>query len=78
MTSGRVTKLTLSYGAQWGRVRSDNACIEAGVKDLFFNVESLAHAEDFALLREGSNVEFDEEPDRANGAHAVRLIISAA
>ena len=77
MTSGRVTKLVTSFGARWGRVRADHVRSNADSLDTFFNSDSMVHPEDFATLREGQDVEFDEEPDRANGVHAVRLTISA-
>ena len=75
MTLGRITKISSSFGSRWGRVRPDDVRSEAGSRDLFFNSESMIHPEDFALMREGQDVEFDEEPDRANGVHAVRLRI---
>jgi cold shock CspA family protein len=35
----------------------------------------LPEGADFADLRDGQVVEFDEEPDRANGTHAIRIIL---
>ena len=75
MMHGRVTKLVQSHGSQWGRVRADDVRSEAGVRDTFFNCDSMVHPEDFANMQEGQDVEFAEEPDRANGVHAVRLTI---
>ncbi len=67
---GKICKLTRSYGSRWGRIQpigSDEA--------IFFNTASLPEGTDFASLRDGQMVEFEEEPDRANGTHAVRVVL---
>jgi cold shock CspA family protein len=70
MTAGKVTKLVTSYGSTWGRITPDR---EAG--QLFFNPKSLVDAAVYPELKLGQDVDFDEEPDRANGTHAVRVRI---
>jgi len=69
MMAGRVTKIVTSFGATWGRVQP-----HGDSRELFFNLESLAQPADFKEMKEGQEVEFDEETDRANGARAVHLI----
>jgi cold shock CspA family protein len=70
MTYGRIIKLVRTYGSRWGRIRPN-----ATERDVFFNQASLPDGADFAALREGQVVEFEEEPDRANGTHAVRITL---
>lgn len=69
MTAGRITKIVTSFGATWGRVQPHGES-----RELFFNLESLARPADFNEMKEGQEVEFDEEADRANGARAVHLV----
>jgi cold shock CspA family protein len=69
MNNGRIVKLVRSYGSRWGRIQAFGATTE-----IFFNQASLPEGCDFSSLREGQVVEFDEEPDRANGTHAVRVV----
>lgn len=68
MSHGKIVKLVLSYGSRWGRIQP-----EGTTRDVFFNRDSLPEDADFSELREGQVVEFDEEPDRANGTHAIRI-----
>ncbi len=70
MTQGVIVKLVRSYGSSWGRIQPIGA-----QRDVFFNRASLPEDTDFDALREGQIVQFDEEPDRANGTHAVRVIL---
>lgn len=70
MTCGKIIKLVRSFGSRWGRIQPIG-----GSRDVFFNQASLPDGSDFAALREGQVVEFDEEPDRANGTHAVRIVL---
>ena len=70
MTHGKITKLVRSYGSRWGRIQPLGT-----QREVFFNQASLPEHADFASLRDGQMVEFDEEPDRANGTHAVRVIL---
>jgi cold shock CspA family protein len=68
MSRGVITKVIRSFGSTWGRVRP------AGAKpELFFNLESMLNRADFATLRVGQEVEFDEEADMANGTRALRI-----
>lgn len=61
-------KLVQSFGSTWGRIQP-----EGSQRAVFFNGPSVAPEVGFADLREGQQVEFDEEPDRVNGSHAVRV-----
>jgi cold shock CspA family protein len=65
MTRGTVVKLVDTHGSTWGRVRADGS-----LSDLFFNRTSLVEGTIYENLHEGDSVEFDEQPDRANGTHA--------
>lgn len=69
MTPGVIVKLVRSYGSRWGRIQPIGSS-----REVFFNRASLADGGDFESLRDGQVVEFDEEPDRANGTHAVRIV----
>jgi cold shock CspA family protein len=71
MSAGRISKIVTSFGSKWGRVRAYGHS-----QELFFNPQSLGRPEEFDDLREGQEVEFDQEPDRANGSRAVRLVRS--
>jgi cold shock CspA family protein len=68
MSRGVITKVVLSFGSAWGRARPFGAKHES-----FFNLESMLNGADFANLRVGQEVEFDEEPDKANGKRALRI-----
>ena len=68
MTIGKVTKLVRTFGSTWGRVRPDR-----GSREVFFNLTSLINPADFASLAEGDTVEFEEEPERADSTHAIRM-----
>jgi cold shock CspA family protein len=72
MGKGTVTRLVRTHGSTWGRIRP-----QGDSRDLFFNVASLVHPADFTTLMEGNDVEFDEEADQVNGAHAVHVVPSA-
>jgi cold shock CspA family protein len=69
MSTGRISKIVTSFGSKWGRVRA-----YGHTQELFFNPQSLGRPEEFDDLREGQEVKFDQEPDRANGTRAVRLV----
>jgi cold shock CspA family protein len=69
MTNGVIVKLVRSYGSRWGRIQPIGTS-----REVFFNQASLPEGVDFEALRDGQVVEFDEEPDRANGTHAVRIV----
>ena len=68
MTRGRISKLVATFGSTWGRIRPDGE-----TREVFFNPETLIEPLDYARLVLGQEVEFDEEPDRANGTHAVHV-----
>lgn len=68
MTKGTITKLVRTHGSSWGRIRP-----EGSSRDVFFNLASLSQPADFLELEEGQNVEFEEEHDRVNGTHALRM-----
>ena len=70
MITGKITKLANTFGSTWGRVRPDR-----GLRDVFFNLESMADPADFARLVEGDAVEFEEEPERTNGMRAIRMTL---
>ncbi len=65
---GKISKLTTTHGSTWGKVRPDDS-----PREVFFNATSLVDDHDFGSLEVGQDVEFDEEPDRTNGMHAVRV-----
>jgi cold shock CspA family protein len=73
MTTGSVTKLISSYGPIWGRIRPDGQA-----REVFFNRRTLIDPSEYDQLILGEEVEFEEEPDRANGTHAVRVRIRLA
>jgi cold shock CspA family protein len=68
MTKGFVSKLVISYGSTWGRIRPDGE-----VSGVFFNPQSLIDPTEYNDLVLDQEVEFEEEPDRANGTHAIRV-----
>ena len=68
MTLGKVTRLVTSFGSHWGRVRP-----YGDERELFFNPGSLVKPADFAAIREGQEVEFEEEADQVNGSHAINM-----
>lgn len=70
MSQGQIVRLVRSYGSRWGRIQPSGAA-----REIFFNRESLAGETVFDALSEGQLVEFEEEPDRANGTHAVRIAV---
>ena len=70
MTQGTIVKLVRSYGSSWGRIQP-----RGSTREIFFNRASLPSDTDFAALTEGQDVDFDEEPDRGNGTHAIRIIL---
>jgi cold shock CspA family protein len=68
MTAGKVSHLVTSYGSMWGRIKP------AGEdREVFFNPESLTNRADYPALALGQDVAYDEEPDRANGTHAIHV-----
>ena len=72
MTAGMITKLVRSYGSTWGRIKPHDE-----TREVFFNAETLVDSSAYPDLMLGQDVNFDEEPDRANGTHAVHVKISA-
>ena len=70
MTHGKIVKIVRSYGARWGRIQPLGT-----TREVFFNNASLPEGANFPDLREGQLLEFDEENDRANGTHAVRIVL---
>ena len=68
MVSGSIVKIVDTYGSQWGHVRPARE-----PRQLFFNVDSLVEGVDFTTLAVGDSVEFDQEPDRANGLRAIHM-----
>jgi cold shock CspA family protein len=73
MTIGKITKLVTSYGSTWGRIQPVGE-----TREVFFNPETLVDPSEYAALKVDQEVEFDEEKDRANGTHAVRVRLRAA
>jgi cold shock CspA family protein len=71
MSHGKIVKLVRTFGSSWGRIQPTGQ-----PRDIFFNRSSLPDDTDFAELREGQIVQFDEEPDRGNGTRAVRIILT--
>ncbi len=65
---GQITKVVTSYGSAWGRVRPDNQ-----PRDVFFSAECFEDGSDFGTLAIGQELEFEEEPDRANGMRAIHI-----
>jgi cold shock CspA family protein len=68
MVRGSITKLVTSYGSSWGRIKP-----ESEAREVFFNPRSLIDPTEYDGLILGEEVEFEEEPDRANGTHAIRV-----
>jgi cold shock CspA family protein len=68
MSRGEITKVVRSFGSTWGRVRHAGAEHES-----FFNLESMLNKADFANLRVGQEVEFDEAADQRIGTRALRI-----
>ena len=68
MVSGSIVKIVDTFGSQWGHVRPARE-----PRQLFFNVDSLVEGVDFSTLAVGDSVEFDQEPDRANGLRAIHM-----
>lgn len=68
MVSGSIVKIVDTYGSQWGHVRPARE-----PRQLFFNAGSLGEGVDFSTLAVGDDVEFDQEPDRANGLRAIHM-----
>jgi cold shock CspA family protein len=73
MTQGSVTKVVISFGSKWGRIRPEGAS-----REIFFNPASLAEPSNFAAIQVGQDVEFDERSDRVNGSHAEHLVLTEA
>jgi cold shock CspA family protein len=71
MTQGLVTKVVISFGSKWGRIRPDGDS-----REIFFNLASLAEPSDFAALEVGQAVEFDERSDQVNGSHAEHVVVT--
>jgi cold shock CspA family protein len=72
MSYGKIVKLVRSYGSRWGRIQPNGTS-----REVFFNQGSLPEGADFATLLEGQVVQFEEEPDRANATHAIRMVLGA-
>ena len=68
MINGTVSKLVVSFGSNWGRIRP-----RGELREVFFNSSSLMHPEEFAGLVEGQLVDFEEEKDLNNGTQAVKI-----
>ncbi|HEY7466706.1 MAG TPA: hypothetical protein VIB47_08430 [Dehalococcoidia bacterium] len=73
MTRGVISRLSDMFGTKWGRIG-----VVGTTRECFFNRASLLTTEDFDDLAYGSEVEFDEQPDRTHGSRAVRLTIVRA
>ena len=73
MFAGTISRIVNSFGSQWGHVRPLRE-----PRQVFFNVESLAKGTDFTALAVGDSVEFEQEPDRANGMRAIHMTRLAA
>lgn len=70
MTRGVVVHLSHMFGTKWGRIG-----VQGVERECFFNKASLLKAEDFEYLRHGSQVEFDEKPDKTHGTRADHLVV---
>ena len=68
MMVGTITRLVVSYGSLWGRIRP-----EGQEREVFFNPGTLVEPAGYSDLLVGQEVEFEEEKDRANGTHAVNV-----
>jgi cold shock CspA family protein len=73
MTRGVIGSIIGGFSTKWGRIN-----IKGSERQVFFNRASLLRPEDFDDLAYGREVEFDEEPHRNLGSHAVRLTIVRA
>ncbi|HWC30202.1 MAG TPA: hypothetical protein VG845_08990, partial [Dehalococcoidia bacterium] len=65
-----ISRVLHLYGTKWGRIGVDGTS-----RECFFNRASLLSQDDFDDLSYGSEVEFDEQPDRTHGSRAVRLTV---
>ncbi|HEU0073324.1 MAG TPA: hypothetical protein VFS30_04865 [Dehalococcoidia bacterium] len=70
MTRGVVARLSHMFGTKWGAIG-----VAGEDRECFFNRASLLTPEDFEHLIHGSEVEFDEKPDRTHGTRASRLTV---
>jgi hypothetical protein len=70
MTRGVISRVSHLYGTTWGRIG-----VSGSERECFFNKASLLRPEDFDELTYGSQVEFEEQPDKTHGSRAVRLTI---
>ena len=68
MTKGSITKLVSNYGSKWGRITPDS-----DLREIFFDPRALEHPSVYEVLYLGQTVDFEEEPERVNGSHAVRV-----
>lgn len=68
MNRGVVSKVVTSFGSLWGRIKPHGE-----EREIFFNPASLVDPSRFDLMAIGVEVEFDEEPARAEATHAVRV-----
>lgn len=70
MTRGVVARLSHMFGTKWGAIG-----VTGEDRECFFNRASLLTPEDFDRLNHGSEVEFEEKPDRTHGTRASRLTV---
>lgn len=70
MTRGIVARLSHMFGTKWGRIG-----VAGEDRECFFDRASLLRPEDFEHLSHGSEVEFEERPDRTHGTRALRLVV---
>ncbi len=69
--TGRVTRVVRNFRSTWGYISPDDVG-----RTLYFNQASLARPEEFALIAEGQQVEFDEIPDPVNGTRATSVVMT--
>jgi len=70
MTRGVVARLSHMFGTKWGAIG-----VAGEDRECFFNRASLLTPEDFEHINHGSEVEFEEQPDRTHGTRASRLTV---
>ena len=71
MTTGTIAKLVTTFGSSWGRI-----AVAGRTREVFFNLASLKDPHEFAQLREGQEVEFEEIVEDVNRRHATAMTIS--
>jgi cold shock CspA family protein len=68
IVAGVITRVTNAGDGKWGKVRHRGSS-----REVFFTSDDLVEPREFDKLAPGQQVEFQEQPDRAEGMRAVNL-----